>query len=575
MPFGYLNLKHAVSTVGALLLTIIGIAPTGAQDTSLGFLGGIHLNNIQLRADAAIGDIPISGFIPRVAVSLTNERTSEDSDFFAQDSSGPAANTALPSGQSPYYTLALLDSGAQAHVFRNQTLGSGSFNLLGANLQGGNTTELVGAAGSEFGINTDALGIYAAGLSAVSSDSPIVVEPNTLDGQINVSVVILDNPNSVIPDVLGMPYMSQRTTVIRNDQLQELTFEGETYSSPNVEFLPLGTTGLPNVVRHAPMSLYPGDRFLTQPVFFPGIDILNFDLKNDPLLPSASGNLYLSVDLANNNFGLDNETMFFDTGAEVTVISRLTAINLGFDAVLDTPDFTVDVDGAGGTLTDIPGIYIDSLNIDTVGGTFTLSDVPVIVFDIADPRDGVNIVPGIIGTNLFVDRNLEINPAVRGAYLAISDPLLPGDFNASGNYDSQDIDLLSEQLSETSPPTHARFDLVTDGVIDRSDVDQLVVDLMGKQYGDTNLDQRIDITDYNTLAFNFNPSGLGLTWAQGDFNGDHQVDLLDYTVLATHFAPGGYIVATVPEPVSSFLAICALSAFVVLPWLRRPGPRLI
>ena len=138
----------------------------------------------------------------------------------------------------------------------------------------------------------------------------------------------------------------------------------------------------------------------------------------------------MSVDLANDNFGLDNEIMFFDTGAEVTVLSRLTAINLGFDAVLDTPDFTVDVDGAGGTLTDIPGIYIDSLNIDTIGGTFTLSDVPVIVFDIADPRDGVNIVPGIIGTNLFVDRNLEINPAVRGAYLAISDPLLPGDLLA-------------------------------------------------------------------------------------------------------------------------------------------------
>ncbi|MBI86304.1 MAG: hypothetical protein CMJ81_24165 [Planctomycetaceae bacterium] len=575
MQFGYQNLKYAASTVSVLLLTTTWIVPSGAQNTSFGFLGGVHLNNIQLRADAAIGDIPISGFIPRVAVSLTNERTSEDTDFFAQDSSSPAANTTLPGGQAPYYTLALLDSGAQTHVLRNKALGSGSFNLVGANLEGGNATQLVGAAGSEFGINTDALGIYAAGLSSVTSDSPIVVEPNALDGQINVSVVILDNPGSLIPDVLGTPFMAQRTTVIRNDHLQEVTFEGETYTSPNIEFLPLGTTGLPNVVRHAPMSLYPGDRFLSQPIFFPGIDILNFDLKNDPLLPSASGNFYLSVDLANDNFGLDNEMLFFDTGAEVSVISRLTAINLGFDAVLDTPDFTVDVDGAGGTLTDIPGIYIDSLNIDTVGGTFTLSDVPVIVFDIADPRDGVNLVPGIIGTNLFVDRNLEINPAVRGAYLAISDPLLPGDFNASGNYDSQDIDLLSEQLSNTSPPRHSRYDLVADGVIDSSDVDQLVVDLMGKQYGDTNLDQRIDITDYSTLAFNFDPLGLDLTWAQGDFNGDHQIDLLDYNVLATHFSPGGYAAATVPEPATSFLTACALSALGTLPWLRRPGPRLI
>ena len=112
-------------------------------------------------------------------------------------------------------------------------------------------------------------------------------------------------------------------------------------------------------------------------------------------------------------------------------------------------------------------------------------------------------------------------------------------------------------------------------MIDRSDVDQLVVDLMGKQYGDTNLDQRIDITDYNTLAFNFNPSGLDLTCAQGDFTGDHQIDLVDYNVLATHFAPGGYTAATVPEPATSFLTVCALSALGTLPWLRRPGPRLI
>jgi hypothetical protein len=67
------------------------------------------------------------------------------------------------------------------------------------------------------------------------------------------------------------------------------------------------------------------------------------------------------------------------------------------------------------------------------------------------------------------------------------------------------------------------------------------------------LDGSVDLTDFTTLAANFN--GSSKTWSLGDFSGDGSVDLTDFTILAAHFnqnvgtmsepSPG----ATVPEPI--------------------------
>ncbi|MBI85123.1 MAG: hypothetical protein CMJ81_18160, partial [Planctomycetaceae bacterium] len=86
------------------------------------------------------------------------------------------------------------------------------------------------------------------------------------------------------------------------------------------------------------------------------------------------------------------------------------------------------------------------------------------------------------------------------------------------------------------------FDLVPDGTIDQQDVDWLVHDIMGREYGDANLDGRIDLADYSTLAGNFDPVGANpdLGWSQGDFNGDGKIDLSDYMTLASNFSPAGY-----------------------------------
>jgi hypothetical protein len=77
----------------------------------------------------------------------------------------------------------------------------------------------------------------------------------------------------------------------------------------------------------------------------------------------------------------------------------------------------------------VPGIFVDELNIDTVGGNFTLQNVPVVILNLPNPNAPGNIVDGVIGMNLFNGRNLVIDAEPSqgqggpGPSLYISDPI--------------------------------------------------------------------------------------------------------------------------------------------------------
>ncbi|MCH2128393.1 MAG: dockerin type I domain-containing protein [Pirellulaceae bacterium] len=74
--------------------------------------------------------------------------------------------------------------------------------------------------------------------------------------------------------------------------------------------------------------------------------------------------------------------------------------------------------------------------------------------------------------------------------------------------------------------------------------------------GDANGDKRIDITDFNVLSSNFDPTGQNANdWTNADFNADGNVDITDFNALSSNFAPGGYGdgPGQVPEPTSSIL----------------------
>jgi plastocyanin len=94
-------------------------------------------------------------------------------------------------------------------------------------------------------------------------------------------------------------------------------------------------------------------------------------------------------------------------------------------------------------------------------------------------------------------------------------------------------------------------------------------------FGDANLDERVNLTDFNILAANFGQSGR--VWEQGDFNEDGTVNLNDFNLLAANFgreiqpAPPGTTIAFdfggagafVPEPVG------AVSLLALLPSILR------
>lgn len=143
--------------------------------------------------------------------------------------------------------------------------------------------------------------------------------------------------------------------------------------------------------------------------------------------------------------------------------------------------------------------------------------------------------------------------------------LIEGDFNFDGEVDELDIDLLTNEILTTSgsidegdavlPASSFLFDITLDGLVDSGDTNYLIRDVIGTEYGDANLDLKVDLLDLDILGANFGSSG---GWGEADFNGDNTVDLLDLDILGTYFGFDGTSGAAIPEPHSLLLAVVAL-----------------
>ena len=117
-----------------------------------------------------------------------------------------------------------------------------------------------------------------------------------------------------------------------------------------------------------------------------------------------------------------------------------------------------------------------------------------------------------------------------------------------------------------------RYDLSSSYTIDAADISEWLSQAatangFGSPYlrGDTDLDRDVDLTDYNSLVTNFDPTGsLGPHgWDHGNSDGDNDVDLADYNAVASNFQPLGYGAAAVPEPCTAVLALLGMLLFSV------------
>jgi hypothetical protein len=133
---------------------------------------------------------------------------------------------------------------------------------------------------------------------------------------------------------------------------------------------------------------------------------------------------------------------------------------------------------------------------------------------------------------------------------------LTGDFNNDSFVNTTDIDALFNRYGSSD----LWYDVSGDSVVGWADSDTLIRTMLASEYGDANLDQKVDLDDYNILVANFNKVG---GWAKGDFNGDYRVTFADYQVLeaAFGFGTGGSLApppVPIPEPVT--LTLLALGA---------------
>ena len=251
-----------------------------------------------------------------------------------------------------------------------------------------------------------------------------------------------------------------------------------------------------------------------------------------------------TVDVAP-QWGLAENSVTFQTAPSVGTIqleADRTVDSLTFQDDYTLSGYTLNV--SSGMITVVAGVTatIDS-NLVSAAGITKLGGGTLVIMHSA-PDIVVNQGELVVSSTATVEdltvsgpATAFVNGAVTGTQSGMGALIEAGDFSSNGVINAEDIDLLYDQVPGSVGAVHPRFDLVADGIVDQEDVDQLVRGILGCVYGDTNLDGRVDLTDYNSLVLFFDPSGHHpeFGWWHGNFDGNENVDLSDYTTLVSNF----------------------------------------
>ncbi len=431
-----LSLRH----VGPWFLVLLLVCPAVA---------GVGVHRIDAPAGVfAASTIPVDGFVPMVLMGITDDGYIVNSGL---DSYEPQAGYQPgvsgnwePSPTNPVFSVVLFDTGANANLLSYEhwtergLLNTGDlFTVQGAGPDSVDAAIL------------QAYGFFAAGLDAIGPGE--AVNTNRFLGASNIRPLgaTTSSGSAALPSVLGTATSIFYTTVIRTDQVHTGSFGGVDYDSPRVEmFTSRYAHDVPQIFDHRLKVSYRSGGQTLPPVYVVGDDLFGIL----PATPTASEALMVD-DVTVEHTAQDARTtggrFLFDTGAQVTVISRDLAMDLSLN--LDQPEFSVEITGVGGTLQQVPGYTLDTLRLPATGlGDMVLHDVPIIVINV--PNDDQPL-DGIIGMNLFTDRNLVIhgghgassgtfsnpwvgvtavNPAGRGTDFAVSS----GQWDQSANWDN-------------------------------------------------------------------------------------------------------------------------------------------
>jgi hypothetical protein len=358
---------------------------------------------------------PVDGFIPWIAVSVTDSR-SEELDLFAYYENSVVGNHLTPSPQIDY-TIGLFDTGSSSHLM-------GYAAAIQAGLFDGypdysdfdyvtqHEIEITGVTGSVDAWVSDPMGLFIDGLSAIDSNDPVhgSLDLGGMMGESNVSILVgqtlLPDANE-LPTVVGSPLSVYFSTVFYNDTEITVNHNAEEYSAPDIRIYEHDDNAVPEYPNIVPLELRPlGGAYVAYSI---GLDPFDPEFYS-PAIPSIIvGNLSQSlffvhsVDLYHkDNVAYDKDRFMLDTGAQVSVIGTRIAARLALDPA--DPNFEVPIQGVDGQTMMAPGFYIDAIEIPALGQWLSYTNVPVIWLDVASPEGGT--LDGIIGMNLFVEYNM-------------------------------------------------------------------------------------------------------------------------------------------------------------------------
>ena len=359
---------------------------------------------------------PLNGFVPWVAVTLTNARSTDD-DFYAQPANS-VVGSYLPADPQTGYAIGIYDTGAGVSLMGyDAATRTGLTNTYITD----SVVTLGGVTGTIEAQVSYPLGLFVEGLGAIDPDS-LLLDTSGMVGETNVSIAAGYEPQPEAPDLptaIGAPFSVFFITDFRNDHPITIVRDANEYTCPDIHLYSYGSTdpNIPEYANYFPLEIRPAGSVVA---YFPTIDLETMEFY--PFYPSGIfGNsvqsqfFVHSVNLGEGAHSLiDKDSFIFDTGAQVSVISSSIASSLG----LSTPEFWVEIVGVNGQSVMKPGYYVDSLEIPAIDEWLSFSDIPVVMLDVTS-AEGLT-ADGIIGMNLFVGLNF----ALRGGAFDL-DPETP------------------------------------------------------------------------------------------------------------------------------------------------------
>jgi predicted aspartyl protease len=359
---------------------------------------------------------PIAGFVPRIAVAVTDKR-SDDLDWVGEPHMY-VSGSYLTDNPETDFIIGLFDTGASTNIISNA--GAIRTGIYSSDLVTSNTVEIEGAIHNVLASVSQPLGVFMDGLAAIDQNT-MTLDDSNMVGQSNISVIVGNTPGIDEPDlptVVGTPVSVYYVTAISNEHQVSVVYDGNNYTSPDIKFYDHFDSRIPDYANSVPLNLIPAGAADVQ--YFPDLDgIIDFIFQ--PGSPSIIGSLLQSlffvnsVDLSHEtNTAIDRDRFMLDTGAQITVVGTSVGARLGLNP--DDPDFEVEIQDVSGYISMEPGFYIDTLEIAALGEWLRFTNVPVVMLDVGSPEGG--FLDGIIGMNLFTEFNL----VLRGGGLIGQDP---------------------------------------------------------------------------------------------------------------------------------------------------------